>query len=81
MYWALGDIVFSIVSNSYFGKRSGARYMTIFGSHVGPLIPNIDYFKVYEDIQRYMEVYKSIRGYMKGRYMDGYRYPYMHGLL
>ena len=32
---ALGDILTRIVSNSYFGKRPGARDMTVFGSSVG----------------------------------------------
>ena len=47
-------------------KRPGARVMTIFGSHVGPHIPNTEYFevykymRVYEGIWRYMEVYEGI---------------------
>ena len=38
--------------------------MTIFGSHIGPHIPNIGYFKVYEGILRYLDVYDSIWRYM-----------------
>ena len=34
----------------HFGKRLGARDITIFGSHVGPHILNIEYFEVYEGI-------------------------------
>ena len=38
-FWSRGahdNILTSFVSNSHFGKRSVARDMTIFGSHVGP---------------------------------------------
>ena len=35
VYWALGDMLNSIVSNSHFGKRPTAWVMTIFGYHVG----------------------------------------------
>ena len=35
VYRALGDMLSIIVSNSHFGKRSAARVMIIFGSHVG----------------------------------------------
>ena len=45
---AFGDILGSIVSNSHFGKRSGARDMAIFGSYVGLHILNIRYLVVYE---------------------------------
>ena len=51
--WArevLDNILTSIVSNSHFGKRPGARDMSIFGSHVGPHIPNIGYLEAYEGI-------------------------------
>ena len=41
MYQTLGDMLRSIVSNSDFWKRLGARDMTICGSHVGPHILNI----------------------------------------
>ena len=57
----------SIVSNSHFWKRPGARDMTIFMSHVGPHIPNNGYLEVYGGIwglYKYMEVYESICGYM-----------------
>ena len=47
---ASGDMLGSFRSNSRFGKRSGARVMTIFVSHVGPHLPNIEYFEVYEGI-------------------------------
>ena len=50
MYGALGDMLNSIVSNSHFWKRLGARDMTIFGSHVGLRIPSIGYFEVYGSI-------------------------------
>ena len=33
VYEAVGDMLTSIVSNSDFGKRLGARDMTIFGTH------------------------------------------------
>ena len=33
---AFGNMLTSIVPNSHFRKRPGARDMTIFGSHVGP---------------------------------------------
>ena len=49
-----GDIMAAIVSNYHFWKRSGARVMAICGSHVGPHIPNIGYFEVYEGIRGYM---------------------------
>ena len=52
----------SFVSNSHLWKRSGARVMTIFGFHVGPHIPNIEYFEVYEGIWGYMEVYEVDEG-------------------
>ena len=51
------------MSNSHFGKRSGARVMTIFGIHVGLHIPNIGYLEVFGgvwDIWRYMKVYGGI---------------------
>ena len=47
------------MSNSHFGEQP-ARDMTIFGSHVGPHIPNIGYFEVYEGIWGYMKVYVGI---------------------
>ena len=61
---ALGDMLTSIVSNSHFGKRPGARDMTIFGCHVGPHIPNFVYREVYGSIRRYVEIYGGIRRYM-----------------
>ena len=39
--------------------------MTIFGFHVGPHVPDIEFFGVYGGIRRYMKVYKAILGYMK----------------
>ena len=48
------------VSNSHLWKRSGARVMTIFRSHVGPHIHNIKYFWVYAGIWRSMRVYEGI---------------------
>ena len=42
-----GDILGSIVSNSHFGKRSGARVMGIFMFHVSSHIPNIGYSEVH----------------------------------
>ena len=62
-----------IVSNSHFWKWLGARDMTIFGVHVGPRIPNIGYFKVFQGIRGFQgiwgytgayEVNGSIMGYM-----------------
>ena len=50
MYQALGEMLNSIVSNSHFGKRLGARDMTIVGSHVGPHITNIGYLETYGGI-------------------------------
>ena len=47
MYRALGDMLSIIVSNSLFGKRLGARDMTIFGFHLGPNIPIIRYSEAY----------------------------------
>ena len=47
VYRALGNILKSIVSNSHFGKRPGARDMTILRCHVGAHIPNIGYLEVY----------------------------------
>ena len=38
---ALGDILTSIVSNSYFGKRPGAREITTFGSIVSFMLPEM----------------------------------------
>ena len=57
LHEALGNILTSIVSNSHFWKRPGARDMIVFGSHVSPHIPNIDYLEAYE-------VYEGICGYM-----------------
>ena len=39
--------------------------MTIFGSHVGPHIPNIGYLDSYEGIWRYMVVYGEYVGICK----------------
>ena len=44
---------------------SGARVMTIFGSHVGTHIPNIYYFEVYEGIWGYLQVSEGILTYIK----------------
>ena len=60
VYQALGDMLNIIVSNSDFGKRPGARDITIVGSHVGPHIPNIRYLEVYDGLWRYMKVYAGI---------------------
>ena len=51
----------SIGSNSRFGKRSIAREISTFGSHVGAHILNIgcsEYMVVYGSIQWYMGVYE-----------------------
>ena len=55
------------MSNSDPWGCSGARVMTIFGSHVGPYFSYIGYFEVYGDISkyitvfyRYLEVYEGI---------------------
>ena len=40
-------------------KRLGGD-MTIFGSHVGPDIPNIGYLESYDGIGRYMKAYGGI---------------------
>ena len=50
VYQGLLDMLTTIVSNSHFGKRPIAREMTIFGFHVRPHVPNIEYFKVYGGI-------------------------------
>ena len=63
----------SIVSNSHFGKRLGTRDMTIFGSHVGPHIPNTGYLEVYGGIWWYMKVYGGLERYM-GVYDGIWRY-------
>ena len=74
------------MSNSHLWKRSGARVMTIFVFHIGPHVPNIEYFEVYERIWRYMRVYEGICKYMKvyegtWRYMRVYRvYESIHGI-
>ena len=60
----------SIVSNSPFWKRPGARDMTIFGSDVGPHIPSIGYLNEYPGLWLYMKVYEGICGYVK--YMTVY---------
>ena len=54
----------SIVSNSHFRKRPGARDMTILGCHVGRHISSIGYFEVFGAIYRYREVYGAIWTYM-----------------
>ena len=46
--------------NSYLWKSSGARVMTIFGSHVGPHILNIEYYEIYGGILGYMEIFGGI---------------------
>ena len=47
---AFGNILIGIVPNSHFGKRRGARDMTIFGSHVASMLAKmyslIDYFSI-----------------------------------
>ena len=43
------------------GDARGGRVITIFVSHVGPHIPNIEYFEVYGGIWR---LYENIWGYM-----------------
>ena len=43
--WAMLN---GIVSNSHCWEWFGAREMTLFGSHVGPHIPNNGYFEAYE---------------------------------
>ena len=46
MCGTLGNILTSIVSNSLFGKRPGARDMTMFRSHVGLHVnENLTFFK------------------------------------
>ena len=65
MYQTIGDILRSIVSNSHFGRRPGARDVNIFGSHVGPHIPNSGYWEAYTGMWRYVEVYERIWKYMK----------------
>ena len=45
MYRAFGNMLNSIVSNSQFGKRPGARDMTIFGFHVGLILMILDIWK------------------------------------
>ena len=60
---SLGNILTSIVPNLHFGKRPGPGDMTIFGSHVGPHIPNIEYLKaleVYGNIWTYTKASESI---------------------
>ncbi len=47
---ALANMLTSIVFNSQFAKRPGARDMTIFGPHVGLHIPNIGYLAAYRGI-------------------------------
>ena len=63
---ALGNRLTSIVSHSHLWKQYGARDMTIFGSRVGPHIPNIEYLDVYGGIWGYVGVYGCIWGYMRG---------------
>ena len=63
VYQTLGDVLTSIVSNSHFWKRPGARDMTILGAHVGSHILNIRYLEAYGSIWRYMKV--CILGYIK----------------
>ena len=48
------------MSNPHLWKRSGARVMAIFGSHVGPHVPNIGYFDVYAGIWGYTMVFEAI---------------------
>lgn len=45
---AFGNMLTSIVPNSYFWKRLGARDMTVFGSHVGP-------DKIHQQLPTYIE--------------------------
>ena len=56
-----GDMVKRCMPNSGHGGCPGTRFMTIGGSYVGPQFPNIGYFKVYEDIGRYMKVCEIYR--------------------
>ena len=49
-----------IVSNSRFWKLPGTRDMIIFGFHVGPHIPDIGDFEVYEVYEGYMMAYEGI---------------------
>ena len=55
------------VPNSDLGGCSGAPVMGIFVSHVGPHLPNIGYFEVYEGVRRYMKN-EDYGGYLK--YME-----------
>ena len=49
--WALGNMLISIVSNSYFGKRPGAREITTFGSIVSFMLPEmLNYMTLYNTI-------------------------------
>ena len=52
-----------MVSNVYFWRRSGARVMSVFGSHVGPHICIIEYFEVYEGIWFIWTYMMSMRVY------------------
>ena len=64
MSQALGNILTSIVSNSHFGKRPGARDVTVFGYHVGPHIPNIGYLEKWEGMYRCMRAYGGMWRYL-----------------
>ena len=48
------------MSNAHFGKRFVAREIIIFVSRVGPRIPNIGFFEVYEGVQWSMVVCEGI---------------------
>ena len=62
------------MSNSHLWKRLAVRVMTIFGSHVGPRIPNIRYMEVYDGkyggLWGNMNIYEGIWRYME--YMEKY---------
>jgi hypothetical protein len=53
---ALDNILTGIMCNSHFGKRLGARDMTIFESHVGPHVLHIAYITIYTRIWSYIKV-------------------------
>ena len=77
----------SIVSNSNFGKRPADRVKPIFGPHVGPHIPNIGYFEIYESVYRYIGVYEVdethmdsgfIRRVHRPRFLTGLHTPILY---
>ena len=62
---ASGDMVGRFVPKSDSGDALELQLWPFVASHVGPHLPNIDYFEVYEGIWRLFKVHGGYLRYMK----------------